>query len=71
MALYFYTYFTELVLKQEQEEYQREGIEWTNIEYFNNKVTRIAMCPTLFVLWISQKHRDGNTHTYQTIKNLI
>jgi len=29
----------ELVLKQEQEEYQREGIEWTNIEYFNNKVS--------------------------------
>ncbi|XP_017855457.1 unconventional myosin ID [Drosophila busckii] len=30
--------FIELVLKQEQEEYQREGIEWTNIEYFNNKI---------------------------------
>lgn len=29
---------TELVLKQEQEEYQREGIEWTTIEYFNNQV---------------------------------
>lgn len=28
----------ELVLRQEQEEYKREGIEWTNIEYFNNKV---------------------------------
>lgn len=30
--------FLELVLKQEQEEYNREGIEWTNIEYFNNQV---------------------------------
>nr|XP_022305174.1 unconventional myosin-Id-like isoform X4 [Crassostrea virginica] len=30
--------FIELVLKQEQEEYQREGIEWQHIEYFNNKV---------------------------------
>lgn len=30
--------FIELVLKQEQEEYQREGIEWTNIVYFNNKI---------------------------------
>nr|XP_017099093.2 unconventional myosin ID [Drosophila bipectinata] len=30
--------FIELVLKQEQEEYQREGIEWTNIDYFNNKI---------------------------------
>jgi hypothetical protein len=29
--------FIELVLKQEQEEYMREGIKWTNIEFFNNK----------------------------------
>ena len=28
----------ELVLKQEQEEYQREGIEWKKIEYFNNQI---------------------------------
>lgn len=28
----------ELVLKQEQEEYMREGIEWQNIEYFNNQI---------------------------------
>ncbi|KAF2368380.1 Myosin head motor domain [Trinorchestia longiramus] len=30
--------FIELVLKQEQEEYQREGIEWQKIEYFNNQI---------------------------------
>ncbi|CAH0564005.1 unnamed protein product [Brassicogethes aeneus] len=30
--------FIELVLKQEQEEYMREGIAWTNIEYFNNQI---------------------------------
>jgi len=30
--------FIELVLKQEQEEYRREGIEWQEIEYFNNNV---------------------------------
>lgn len=30
--------FIELVLKQEQEEYKNEGIEWTNIDYFNNQV---------------------------------
>ncbi|XP_059470337.1 unconventional myosin ID [Neocloeon triangulifer] len=30
--------FIELVLKQEQEEYKREGIEWQNIDYFNNQV---------------------------------
>ncbi|TPX68482.1 hypothetical protein SpCBS45565_g02989 [Spizellomyces sp. 'palustris'] len=30
--------FIELTLKSEQEEYQREGIKWTPIDYFNNKV---------------------------------
>lgn len=29
---------SELVLKQEQEEYKREGIAWQNIEYFNNQI---------------------------------
>ncbi|XP_071942149.1 unconventional myosin-Ib-like isoform X2 [Antedon mediterranea] len=32
--------FIELTLKEEQEEYIVEGIEWTNIEFFNN----IAIC---------------------------
>jgi myosin heavy subunit len=26
------------VLKQEQEEYKREGIQWQNVEYFNNQI---------------------------------
>ncbi|VDK51705.1 unnamed protein product [Anisakis simplex] len=30
--------FIELVLRQEQEEYKREGIEWKQVEYFNNKI---------------------------------
>ncbi|VVC93983.1 unnamed protein product [Leptidea sinapis] len=30
--------FIELVLKQEQEEYAREGIQWTPIQYFNNRI---------------------------------
>lgn len=30
--------FIELVLKQEQEEYQREKIDWQHIDYFNNKI---------------------------------
>ena len=30
--------FIELVLKQEQEEYKKEGIAWQNIEYFNNQI---------------------------------
>ena len=31
-------YFIELTLKEEQEDYAREGIEWIDVEYFNNKV---------------------------------
>lgn len=30
--------FIQLTLKSEQEEYQREGIQWEPVEYFNNKV---------------------------------
>ena len=30
--------FIELTLKAEQEEYKQEGIKWTNIEFFNNKI---------------------------------
>ncbi|XP_064410637.1 unconventional myosin-Ig [Latimeria chalumnae] len=30
--------FIELILRQEQDEYQREGIEWQQIEYFNNQI---------------------------------
>jgi len=30
--------FIQLVLKQEQEEYQREGIPWEHIDYFNNQI---------------------------------
>ncbi|PAA56828.1 hypothetical protein BOX15_Mlig020403g1 [Macrostomum lignano] len=29
--------FIELILKQEQEEYEREGIQWEHIQYFNNE----------------------------------
>ncbi len=29
--------FIELVLKQQQEEYEREGIQWQHIDYFNNE----------------------------------
>ncbi|XP_061162606.1 unconventional myosin-Ic-like [Saccostrea echinata] len=30
--------FIELTLKSEQEEYQREGIAWEKVDYFNNKI---------------------------------
>ncbi len=42
--------FIELTLKQEQDEYQAEGIEWTPVEYFNNKAcfstTHLQTSPT-------------------------
>ncbi|CAL8299038.1 unnamed protein product [Lota lota] len=30
--------FIELILRQEQEEYEREGVAWQHIEYFNNQI---------------------------------
>lgn len=33
-----YLILPELVLKQEQEEYAREGIQWTPVQYFNNRI---------------------------------
>ncbi|XP_076054733.1 unconventional myosin 61F isoform X2 [Oratosquilla oratoria] len=30
--------FIELTLKSEQEEYRKEGIEWEQVDYFNNKI---------------------------------
>ena len=30
--------FVELTLKAEQEEYHSEGIQWTPVEFFNNKI---------------------------------
>ena len=36
--------FIELTLKAEQEEYQAEGIMWTPIDFFNNKVGAFYAC---------------------------
>jgi myosin-1 len=30
--------FVELTLKQEQEEYAREGVQWEAVDYFDNKI---------------------------------
>ncbi|XP_046875729.1 unconventional myosin-Ig isoform X1 [Hypomesus transpacificus] len=30
--------FIELILRQEQEEYEREGVTWQHIDYFNNQI---------------------------------
>ncbi|KAM8810443.1 unconventional myosin-Ig [Eudromia elegans] len=40
--------FIELILRQEQAEYQREGITWQSVEYFNNE---------LIVELVEQPHR--------------
>lgn len=37
-VIHFFNVYIELVLKQEQEEYLREGIEWQNVDFFNNQV---------------------------------
>ena len=46
--------FIELTLKAEQEEYVSEGIKWTPIDYFNNKIvcdlieSKVSIC---FMVW--------------------
>eukprot|EP00122_Pirum_gemmata_P005842 Pgem_evm1s5333 len=40
--------FIQLTLRSEQEEYNKEGIEWTPIEYFDNQI----IC-----MLIEQKHK--------------
>ncbi|CAG0915513.1 unnamed protein product [Notodromas monacha] len=42
-----------LVLKQEQEEYKREGIPWTKIDYFNNQI----ICDL-----VEQSHKGQKLH---------
>ena len=40
--------FIQLVLKQEQEEYKREGIKWTHIDYFDNeKICKLIEGPMI------------------------
>jgi hypothetical protein len=49
--------FIELTLKAEQEEYVNEGIQWTPVDYFNNKIVcdlieskRFVSCSLKFCL---------------------
>lgn len=40
--------FIQLVLKQEQEEYEKEGIKWTHIDYFDNeKICKLIEGPMI------------------------
>jgi len=48
-------YFIELTLKAEQEEYVREGIEWTPIKYFNNKIVCDLIEEKVCVYFFNQK----------------
>ncbi|KOB70729.1 Uncharacterized protein OBRU01_14903, partial [Operophtera brumata] len=57
--------FIQLTLKQEQEEYLREGIEWEPVEYFNN----IVICDLIeakhkgdSLLEKLNQHLDGHRH---------
>ncbi len=46
--------FIELTLKAEQEEYVQEGIKWTPIDYFNNKVVcELIECKVCTVSYIT------------------
>ena len=55
--------FIELTLKSEQEEYLREGIEWIQIDYFNNKpiVNLIEARPGILALLDEECIRPGDT----------
>ncbi len=50
--------FIELTLKAEQEEYVQEGIKWTPIDYFNNKIVcdliESKVCGRLVVCFVPQ-----------------
>ena len=43
--------FIELTLKAEQEEYVQEGIKWTPIDYFNNKIVCELIESKVYTFW--------------------
>ena len=45
--------FIELVLKQEQEEYQREGIDWEEVQYWGHNIGTILEVIILAQYWRS------------------
>lgn len=46
-------FFIELTIKAEQEEYNKEGIKWEPIKYFNNKVVCDLIEGSIFISIIS------------------
>ena len=52
--------FIELVMKREQEEYAREGIDWVDIKFFDNSVS-LRCCDLISFTYI---HSYIHAHTY-------
>ena len=53
--------FIELTLRAEQDEYQREGIEWEPVVYFDNKI----ICDL-----VEEKHK-GDSDDNVTLRTLV
>eukprot|EP01091_Cochliopodium_minus_P002670 TRINITY_DN1251_c0_g1_i2.p1 TRINITY_DN1251_c0_g1~~TRINITY_DN1251_c0_g1_i2.p1 ORF type:complete len:527 (-),score=175.60 TRINITY_DN1251_c0_g1_i2:1721-3274(-) len=65
-------YFIELTLKSEQEEYIREGIEWENIDYFNNKIIcdLIEAKPISIISLLDEDCRLSKTNDLEFLNSL-
>ena len=51
--------FIELTLKTEQEEYQTEGIQWTPVDFFNNKVCIVLSAISVILIVLVDYLRFG------------
>jgi len=65
--------FVELTLKEEQEEYVKEGIEWLHIDYFNNETicvlienvrrnTALSYCRVCCFFVVKQRTETASTN---------
>jgi hypothetical protein len=59
--------FIELTLKSEQEEYQREGIKWTPVKYFDNKV----ICDMIEAVCEPRLHSGEGTGTLVNVSRVM
>ena len=57
--------FIELTLKEEQEEYIAEGIEWINVEYFNNAIICDLIEKVIGSVRIVEKHHSFSQDIHQ------
>ena len=63
--------FIQLVLKQEQEEYKREGIPWRDIAYFNNKIICELIEGPLLGTLDDMRLRNTNTMNKKPLDDLL